>query len=349
MSNIESVFFGPFIGELGWCVSRWHGYCRMLKLNQFKNIKCIASDYDWRYPLYEFIDEFIPLPQWFTDLNLEQDCYEAVPTNSAPGSLTQADVYVELLNYYKQFYNEETTLTIRTPRGVNMYVQWHCQQMWKILEASEEAKKYVDSLLYNTVGDVITVMPRKRKRSPDRNVPEAVWEDVVDRISKRHTVIICGTKNGSALVNMRGRNIINLINRGGVDSLDILIECLHRSLLSLSSQSGPTHISLLSGCNSYVIGHEKRRHSIDENWMQTPCMFREVPNMIYGGMTADMIVSDINNFIGNLKELKNRIDSAKQYSRTSAIDSLNLLMGKGTKTLVQYDNLEEMRNGVINE
>jgi len=349
MGNIDTILFGPMLGELGWSVSRWSGYCRFLKIENFKNIKCIAADYNWRAPLYEFADEFIPLPDWFTDLKLEQDCYEAVLPKSQPGSLTPVEIYTSILNHYKQFYNEETTLTIRTPRGCNLYVQHHCQQMWKYLECSAETSAYVNSLLYNHKGDVITVAARKRERTPERNVPEYVWNDVVDRLSEKNTVVLAGTKDSSALAEKRGRNIINLMHREGTDGLDVLIGVLQKSFMSLTSQSGPTLISLLTGCPSYVLGHEKWRHSIAENWMQTPCMFREVPNNIYGGVTSEMVLGDFGRYKDQLKIAEINLTNGVNYCKTTAVDILNKLVSVGRKQLVKLTDPENLKLGVLNE
>lgn len=300
-AQVDTVFFGPMVGELGWACSRWHAWCRYRRFLEFGNCRSIAMDYDWRYPLYsDFIDEFIPLPQWVANLGWEQDCYELVPPGSPPGGCTPVNVYTSLLEESKLYYDERATWTVRPPRGCNFIVQHGYRQMWKPLEPSNAAKAYVDSLLHNNKRQVIVVSGRKRARSADRNILENVWEEVVDQLAKDFLVVISGTRHSSALVDKIGRNIINLIPRTGVDGLDVLIAMLHRSLLSVTSQSGPTLISLLCETPSYIVGHESQRHSRYENFMNAACMFRTVPGS-YSAMTSEMMIQDVYNFANSIQ------------------------------------------------
>lgn len=301
-SQVDTVFFGPMVGELGWACSRWTGWCRLRRFIEFGDCRSIAMDYDWRYPLYsDFIDEFIPLPKWITDLGWEQDCYELVPPGSPPGACTPVDVYTNLLEYAKQFYNINTTWTVRPPRGCNFIVQHGFRQMWKTLAPSEPAKAYAASVLHNNRRPVVLLSGRKRARSIDRNIPEHVWNQVVDELVNHFTVVIAGTPHSSALADKMGRHIINLIPRTGVDGLDVLIAFMHRSLISVTSQSGPTLVSLLCETPSYVVGHEAARHSRYENFLNAACMFRTVPGS-YAALEANVMLEDIYNFANSIQQ-----------------------------------------------
>jgi hypothetical protein len=323
--DYDCVFFGPMVGELGWSVSRWHAYCRFRRVTQFEHCRSIAVDYDWRYPLYsDFIDEFIPLPDWFIKLGLEQDCYEAVPPDSPPGSVTPTNVYMNLLEHCRQLYNPDTTWTIRPPRGYNLFIQFASQQMWKNLEPSEQAQAYADSLLFNASGDIVVVAGRARSRAPHRNVPEFIWSTLVDYlVTYGFTVVITGMRGSSALVNKVGRNIINVIPRTGVDGLDVLIALLLRAKMSITSQSGPTLISLLCETPSYIVGHETKRHSTDENWLKAAAMFRTVPNEMYNAVTAEAMMEDIVNFNMQLSEARAAVDLS--YKRCYDLDKKTML------------------------
>jgi ADP-heptose:LPS heptosyltransferase len=71
-----NYFFGPFIGEFGFELVYWHGWLRYIKENYFKkNDKMIVSSFPGRYPLYEFADEFIPLPEWYIKNNFSERGY----------------------------------------------------------------------------------------------------------------------------------------------------------------------------------------------------------------------------------------------------------------------------------
>ncbi len=347
--NVDTVFFGPMIGELGWSVSRWHAYCRLRRFTQFEDLRSIAMDYDWRYPLYaDFIDEYIPLPDWFVNLGLEQDCYEAVPPDAPPGSVTPTNVYMDLLAYCRQLYNPNTTWTVRTPRGYNLFIQFASKQMWKNLEASPQAQQYAHSLLANAAGEVVVVSGRARSRTPNRNVPEFVWDSLVDHLVRHgFTVVITGTKHSSALANKIGRNIINLIPTNGVDGLDVLIAILTRAKMSITSQSGPTLVSLLCETPSYIVGHESKRHSTDENWLDVPAMFREVPNEMYNAVPPEVMFEDILNFNAQLTQSNSAVTASYESCYGLSKATMFDLMGEQGIKFVGVD-VERLQREIIN-
>jgi len=326
-NDVDTVFFGPMTGELGWACSRWHAWCRYRRFIEFPNAKAIAADYDWRYPLYsDFIDEFIPLPTWFTDIGLEQDCYESVTLDAPAGGVMPGDVYSSLLQHYQQYYNPQTTWTVRPPRGCNFIIQERARQMWKTLECSPQAKDYVDSVLDGRNREVIVVSARARGRAENRNVPEWVWDEVVNTIAKSFTVVITGTQHSSSLVKKVGRDIINMIPRTGVDGLDVLIALMHRARMSVTSQSGPTLISLLCETPSYIVGHEAERHSKTENFLNAPAMFRTVPYNVYASVTPETMINDIYNFHRSVVEAEHVLNHTYNLCHNEDRETMHSLL-----------------------
>jgi hypothetical protein len=345
-ADVDTVFFGPMTGELGWACSRWHAWCRYRRFMEFPNCRSVAADYDWRYPLYaDFIDEFIPLPKWFTDLGLEQDCYESVLPEAPAGGMMPQDIYTELLTYFKQQYPVDTTWTVRPPRGCNFIIQERAKQMWKTLAPSPQAIAYVDSILAGTSREVVIVSARARSRAENRNVPEFVWEEVVDRLADHFTVVITGTKHSSSLATKVGRDIINMIPRTGIDGLDMLIAFMLKARMSITSQSGPTLISLLCETPSYIVGHEAARHSKTENFLNTATMFREVPYHVYAGITPETMIQDISNFHIALANADGVLQNT--YDRCHSLDKSTMI------SLLQEDvnlyglSVENMRQEII--
>jgi hypothetical protein len=349
MDNITQVCFGPMIGELGWALSRWYGYCRFRRFTEFRNLRSLAIDYDWRYPLYsDFIDEFIPLPSWVSELGWEQDCYELVPPDAHPGAVTPPSAYANILADCANLYDRKVTWTVRPPRGCNFFIQFKCRQMWKPLEPSEKAQTYVDSLLYNSNKDVVVVSARGRERSADRNVPEFVWGELINAmVSYGFTVVITGTPHGSFLTKKIGRNIINVISTVGVDGLDILIAFMKRAKFSVTSQSGPTHISLHCETPSYIVGHEATRHSMDENYLKTPVMFRTVPNNIYTSITAKPMFEDIVAFNQQMSATRQRIETVYNDCFSGSMKVMHDLIY--SPPIDFYDvNVQSMQQEIIN-
>ena len=173
---------------------------------------------------------------------------------------------------------------------------------------------------------IITVLPRKRKRASQRNVPESVWEQVVQELRKDFLVVIAGTPNGSALRWMSGRNIVNLID--SENRTDEVIRYLCQSVLAVSSQGGGTHIALFAGdVPVYIIGHEKERHCNFYNRMGKATSFRYVTD--YRCISSDIILDDIRSFLGEL-EKANYVTSGPtfEYVLQKDIRSMTSLMVK---------------------
>ncbi len=113
-----NYFFGPFIGEFGWELVHWHGWLRYIKKKYLNNKKLIVSSFPGRYPLYEFADEFIPIPDWYLKNQFSQRGYfldwEDFDTNK------QKKIKIEiekLLNFYVNHFKNQSV------RIVNEYPQ----------------------------------------------------------------------------------------------------------------------------------------------------------------------------------------------------------------------------------
>jgi hypothetical protein len=240
------------------------------------------------YPIVnDFVAYTIDLPKEFYELGLETDCYEAPLPGSPPGSLTPPDVYAKLIDYLRQFYNKDKAIEIWPPRG---YSTWIDHQPHVFV-------KY-RSIDFEPHFPIVTVFPRCRSRASNRNVPAYIWEELVNELKSHFFVVLGGTPSGSALADYEDSNVLNLIRYNEPDKMEKLIHYLTYSAFSISSQSGPTHLSLLCGTPSYIIGHEKIRHSVIDNRFKAPVSFRTVGD--YRCIDVTTIKNDIENFINIL-------------------------------------------------
>lgn len=71
----STVFFGPYIGELGWELLYWHGWVRKACRTTFRDYRKIASSYPGRQPFYPDADEFWPLPDEFVARGFSARCH----------------------------------------------------------------------------------------------------------------------------------------------------------------------------------------------------------------------------------------------------------------------------------
>jgi hypothetical protein len=103
-----------------------------------------------------------------------------------------------------------------------------------------------------------------------------------------------------------------MIPRTGVDGLDVLIALMHRAKMSVTSQSGPTLISLLCETPSYIVGHERDRHATNENYLNAATMFRTVPYGVYAGVTPEMVIHDVLSFHNALTQAEGVLQNTYQ-------------------------------------
>lgn len=289
----ENCVVGFWIGEFGWFLQYYQAYMRYLKNHTYKDRKFLLFINPSLHAfVHDFVTYTIDLPEWFYKLGLDVDCNEAVLPNSPPGSLTPPNVYAGLINEFRKLYNPEKAIEIFPPRGCNKWVENELQMFCKFEAEPIQSDK-----------PIIVVMPRKRPRAANRNVPEYVWFDVVEHLKNNNfQVVLAGTPNGTALVNYNDPDVVNLITYEGEDKTELIIRYLNSAVCSLSSQSGTTHMSLLCNCPSVIVGHEKERHTSPkfENRLDTPTCFRYVYD--YRAIDAQTILTDTQNFLNALQD-----------------------------------------------
>ena len=316
-----------FIGELGWLAQRWQGYLRHLKHNIFPEHKFfVMLNGQYHILVEDLVNWTVDLPEEFYKLNLETDCYEAPLPGSPAGTLTPTEVWTNLIEYMRQFYNVEKSTELWTPRGVNMWVDMQPQLF----------TKYTTEALVQSKRPIITVFPRGRTRAAQRNVPEFVWHEVVEGLRQTFDVVLCGTPTGACMVNYQAPGVDNLIGKAGLDQVLFL---LNNSVCSISSQSGPTHLSVLSMCPSYIIGHEQKRHTVDDNRFVTPTSFRYLED--YRAIDAQTILQDVDGFV----QLLQQNDEFNSIARRTLKPATRYVAGTNKKDLVgAILNYQDMPN-----
>lgn len=285
----DTCVVGFWVGELGWFLQRYQALLRYHKHVVHPDHKFIIF---CNKNLHVFVNDFtyatVDLPKWFTDLKLDSDCYEAVLPDSPAGSLMPANIYSALTTSIRQKYKSDNVIELFPPRGCNYWVdsqkQVFCQYKTDKIHSNRP---------------IIVVFPRARVRASNRNVPQFVWYELVENLKKTCTVVLAGVPSGACLVDYSDPNVINLIAYDKDDKTELLIKYLNSAYCSVSSQSGGTHISLLSGCPSYIIGHEADRHTVHENRLDVPTSFRYVTD--YRAIDALTILQDLDRFVIELK------------------------------------------------
>lgn len=303
--NVQSnsiIFAGPFMGEFGWELSHWIPHVRWLR-NKYKGRRLIVSSYPGRHSLYYNVaDDFIELPKWFVEKKYDCDCFEALSTNGHYEKL--------MLHFVHVFENVKNLLWTKTPRGFNKILRESNKVVFDKLAFSSDANKEANELINKFGGKPIIIMfARSMSRDmflditynanafvedyypdglPTRNWPRSHWEDLFEMLYEKYsndfTFVIGGTKGGNCLIEKAEKYKKNVIDLTEIDikkSLDITVALLNKAFLSISSQSGPTHLSLHCGCPSFIYGDEMKRHSHDDNPLKTDVVFFETRSGFY--------------------------------------------------------------------
>ena len=338
----RKVLISMFIGEVGWELQRFQAHLRYLKKEAY-------PDYDFvcmiRPHMHAFYNDFVSytynLPQWFNDLNLEADGYEAVLPETSAGGLTPPEVYQNLILLMEDICKEaEEYQVLLPPRGCSMFIEHSPQLFIQYTGKTENIDRLADP--------TVTVFPRGRARAAQRNIPEYIWKELVIKLSNNVKVVLAGTPSGACLSDFEHPNVINLISYNELDKTEKIITSLNKSIFSISSQSGGTHISVLTGCPSYILGHEMHRHTKAENRLNTPTSFRTLHD--YRAVTADEMICDCQQFYNELikanwysEVLVNQIiEKAKKFTSNNpnfqrdkeALNRPSLLALKDKKDLV---------------
>lgn len=175
------------------------------------------------------------------------------------------------------------------------------------LKASDEATQKRDALVGKN--PYVFISARGRSRASFRNWPEEHWESLCSSILAAYPelyLVIAGAPSGSFLKRLNGPRIINTVFTPKEESIDLSIAFLENAQCSITSQSGSTHISLQTGCPSLIIGHERQRHAVDENYLQTPVMFLETKNY---NVSPSLVLTSFGQFYEEMKKLRKEENS----------------------------------------
>lgn len=261
----EIVFIGMM--ELGWEIKRWAAPINYFIQNNPNKRYIIATLAD-RIDLYKGYNEHCSVhidklyvhkrPCMYFVQNMNNGEYEGI---------------VERIRklYPKAFICEPTN-----NRGRYLF---DYSEMDFDFQPRPENKKIINSLLTNK--KMITLAPRHRGDNPvvqgiNRNWSVDYWHHLYSLL-RNYTVFVAGTA-GSYIRPNQGLGIcLEDYNANGTSTIGLVIEAIKASRLTVGQQSGNPILSLLLGIPVVSWGHEKERHSIEDNPKGTPICFFDDP------------------------------------------------------------------------
>lgn len=307
MKGENVVACGPFLGEFGWELGYFSSIVRAIKADDnFKGFKFLVFSRAGHYPIYHGVaDLFVPLPTWYTSMGLEGASYGAVGLTS--------EIWGNLIKYLRRFYkgakkvHEFRPPPYHEPNFADVY-----RHVFTKLMPTPGAREVRDTLLRDVKGkDIIVLMPRYRvgvmqgeneEFSQSRNWHPLYWQYVINRLSNDgFIVVVSGTPNGVPPIDYNLPNVLPLFTVDPTYIMDVTLAFMEVARCTVCSQSGGTHLALQANCPTWVLGHERLRHSVHCNPLETICAYLET-DLPYSNVVPEVAYESITQFIKFLTE-----------------------------------------------
>lgn len=114
-------FIGPFIGEFGWELCYWHSWIRAVteKIKKYDESAYFSTiSYPGRYPLYESVDKFYDLPNFFLNQNFSQRNY-FLETNNNQLHKKIRETISQLMDHVENLNSSETIYIYNYPQKIH--------------------------------------------------------------------------------------------------------------------------------------------------------------------------------------------------------------------------------------
>lgn len=257
----------PFIGELGWEIMRFSGIIRNIKKHYPEKHIVVGSRLD-RYDLYhKYIDDFIPIIIPHEDKYLA-NCYrlQGQPKDE------YNDIIEAIREKYPNHYVFNPTI-FSCQRNVFRF-----SDMDFNFTPRKENSQYINKFMKSDK-PCIVISSRHREDIPVRNWGSGRWSELFKLIEKndKFLVFMVGKYPTYIRPHPSYQNFICVENLCDeyTSIIGLTIEAIRSSVLTIASQTAAPLLSQLLGTPTLVWGHEKKRHSLEENLKNTPCLFIE--------------------------------------------------------------------------
>jgi len=265
------------VGELGWSIYIT-AHLRWLKQNStFDSVAVIT--YPDRQCSYEGLADII--------LDVPKEFYEKFDIQKQECFGLKETPPETLLDFFKPF----------TPEGyyLSKYFLCHCVLPFgdrMIYEPYSYSKTTEDK-------NEILVFPRYRadKHFTRRNLPELFYMRLVEKLCDEFphlTVRTVGITGGAYTLDVKRKNYINSVGNG---TLQDLIGFCQVAICAMGGASAPPKIALLQGVPTFVVGHERVRLTMVENWMSTKVGFYDVLVGGYAGINVKDCIDKVVTFV----------------------------------------------------
>ena len=149
----------------------------------------------------------------------------------------------------------------------------------------------------------ILIFPRHRNYPPfnKRDLSRVFYIELIEALCYRfsdYEIKTVGLNSGSYNINeIKKSNYTNGVKNES-DIQAVIDEC-QLTIAAIGSQSALPKITLLQRVPTFMIGHDKERHTERENWMKTRVGFHAIHHNTYAKTKQVDCINEIINFIGD--------------------------------------------------
>lgn len=143
----------------------------------------------------------------------------------------------------------------------------------------------------------ILIFPRYREgyHHGKRNLSYDFYNELIMTLHNEFpskSIVVAGNKESYDMGENKG-----FVNLRGKTSMQELIDLCSSAFVTVGGTSAPPKLALLQGTPSFIIGHEKERFTVKENWMKTKVGFYEIPEEGYLLIDNNKCIAEIVEFI----------------------------------------------------
>lgn len=295
------IVAGPWDGEFGWEMMRWHaGVRKVFKENPDKYKIAISSI--GRHPFYEKADVFYGIPD---------DYFERVGRDGvfkqAHFVMTRKTVEGDPMKPYKEHLNKLVQAIIPKTPSVTRVSPKTARQDQCFEQLTANTTKYSDEM----DKPYIVIAPRKRQFNAHKNWPVENWKTLIAALNKKYglAAIAIGTpeevKPFNDVVASKEEDIVSCV------------DLLSNAEFAVCPESGMGYLSLLCGCMTVVFGKGvwRRRYTFGENPLGSPIRYLSSGERRYPVQRVLSCVVDVVESGWNPEITWNHVDKKPQEAR----------------------------------
>lgn len=294
LDKYKEILFGPSLMEIGWELFRWSPFIRWYKKTH-PNKKIISVTRHERLDLYYDVADEI------STFKIDGD-YDKYRPNMYRLDFYPEQLHANLINRYKRLYKKAF---IFEPPDTNNRHFFNPLNMDYSITPNPANEKIISDIINKHKDRIpIVISPRHRidmRIKHDRNWRLDYWFNLFTLIrdTKKYLVFIAGSSPSFArpcsmecfitLEELTGRYISNI---------GVTVEAIKASKLTIGNQSAIPVLSNYLKTPTLFWGHEKQRHQVIENPLNTPCEFILEHSMNYS-THPEIIFNKIEELIEN--------------------------------------------------